>query len=403
MPRKKSSASTSADTSKSMPPSGMMESAIPNSMVGTDGTDPIENNSEPVEKPQPAATVAKKRGRRPKGGKIIVTDKPIVSQVVTMQENIILHLRCSLEDIKDNGLVENSMTDFTYNPDIENVEAYSAPQLFSSSNNQSIQLNYHELSLNEKSKSRTKGDTQTNSKFLYEQEDFSSNNMHDPSAKNETDLLFDETTPGYASQDLIFEKDDVLNEVKIKESMESSNSYEKYMSMINTKLHHLSKELHTDDIKHKRSACFWCTCDFDSEVVHIPKYNMNERYHVYGCFCSPQCATAFLMNERVDSSIKFERYQLMNNLYGKVYNYQKNIKPAPNPYYVLDKFYGSLDIQEFRDLLLTNRSLVVIDKPMTHVFPELYEDNEDFIVSKRTIPKNNSAYTVRKSTSSSKK
>ena len=36
--------------------------------------------------------------------------------------------------------------------------------------------------------------------------------------------------------------------------------------------------------------------------IYIPKYFMNETYHVYGCFCSPECAVAHLMEENIDSS-----------------------------------------------------------------------------------------------------
>jgi hypothetical protein len=54
-----------------------------------------------------------------------------------------------------------------------------------------------------------------------------------------------------------------------------------------------------------------------------------------------------LINENIDSSTKFERYHLLNNLYTKIYGYKNNIKPAPNVYYILDKYYGNLSIQEF--------------------------------------------------------
>ena len=47
----------------------------------------------------------------------------------------------------------------------------------------------------------------------------------------------------------------------------------------------------------------------------------------------------------------WERYALLNNIYGKVYNYETNIKPAPSPFYTLDKYYGNLTIQEYRKLL----------------------------------------------------
>ena len=55
----------------------------------------------------------------------------------------------------------------------------------------------------------------------------------------------------------------------------------------------------------------------------------------YGCFCHPECAVAFLMNENIDTSVKFERYFLLNSIYGPIYNYNKSIKPAANPHFLL--------------------------------------------------------------------
>ena len=327
----------------------------------------IESNNEnkPTSDKPP---IQKKRGRRPKGGKIITTEKNLNAPPVTMQENIILHLRCSLDDIGESGSAIGSMTNFKYNPDIESVMAYSLQNTYGNST-QTSSLNYHELNTQTK---------QTDNCLQSSELEEECTDLHETDSSFFTDIECNNQEP---------ETSDMGN----------NDSYGKHMSIINAKLHHLSKELHTDDIRHKKSACFWCTYDFDSEVIHIPKFNMSGRYHVYGCFCSPQCATAHLMSEKVDSSIKFERYQLLNNLYAGVYDYTSSIKPAPNPYYVLEKYYGSLSIEEYRDLMNTNRQMVVIDKPMTHVFPELYEDNDEFIVSKRTIPKNNSIYSVRKS------
>ena len=44
--------------------------------------------------------VPKKRGRKPKGGKIITTIAP-TENVVVPEPNIILHLKCGLSDLKD--------------------------------------------------------------------------------------------------------------------------------------------------------------------------------------------------------------------------------------------------------------------------------------------------------------
>ena len=154
---------------------------------------------------------------------------------------------------------------------------------------------------------------------------------------------------------------------------------------IHSKLKELQFNLHTNNICDKKSACFWCTCEFDNPSICIPKYQMNERYDVYGCFCSPECSVAYLMNENIDSSSKFERYQLLNSIYSKIYDYKKNIKPAPNPHYTLDKFYGNLSITEYRNLLQHDRLLFIVDKPLTRILPELHEDNDDlFLLNSNT-------------------
>jgi hypothetical protein len=154
------------------------------------------------------------------------------------------------------------------------------------------------------------------------------------------------------------------------------------------KLKRLEHILHTNNVLDKRSACFWCTHEFDNHAIYIPKHIIGMTYHVYGCFCSPECGVAYLMNESIDSSAKFERYQFMNNMYGKIFNYEKNIKPAPNPHYMLEKFCGNLSIQEYRSLLRNERLFMIVDKPLTRILPELHEDNDDFILNTKIIPSN---------------
>ena len=148
------------------------------------------------------------------------------------------------------------------------------------------------------------------------------------------------------------------------------------------KIDNLSNNLHHNLVSDKKCACFHCTYDFDNSPIYIPKFEVEGKYHVYGCFCSPECACAFLMNEKnLDSSSKFERYQLLNYLYCKIYDYKKNIKPAPNPYYTLEKYFGNLTIQEYRQLLKNERLLLVIDKPLSRNLPELHEDNDNHLIS----------------------
>jgi len=167
----------------------------------------------------------------------------------------------------------------------------------------------------------------------------------------------------------------------IKESDKISNDNDNVsIKEINAKQKKLKISFYKNLQTEKNSACFWCTYDFDNPPCYIPKYEMDEKIYGYGSFCRPECAVAFLMKESIDDSTKFERYHLLNNIYGKVYNYTKNIKPAPNPYYLLDKFYGNLTIQEYRKLLKTEHFLLVIDKPLTRLLPELHEDTEEISI-----------------------
>ena len=100
------------------------------------------------------------------------------------------------------------------------------------------------------------------------------------------------------------------------------------------------------------------------------------------------------MDENIDSSAKFERYYLINHIYSQIYNYKNNIKPAPNPYYMLEKYYGNLTIQEYRSLLKNDRLFLIVDKPLTRILPELHEDNDDFIINNKIIPSN--TYNIKK-------
>ena len=138
-------------------------------------------------------------------------------------------------------------------------------------------------------------------------------------------------------------------------------------------------------INHK-SECFWDTCEFDGPIYYIPIMIVNGVFQVNGCYCSPECAVAALLKEPLDTSSKFERLHLLHLLYGTPSG--KGFKPAPNPNYLLDKYYGNLTIQEYRSLLKSPQMIHIVNKPLTHILPELYEDNNDFLVNSKVIPTN---------------
>ena len=272
--------------------------------------------------------IAKKRGRKPKGGKII---QQVVNNEPQKEEkpNVILHLKCSMKDLQTTTQTNNFM------------ESYNLL-------GGKCDLNY-ELLGNE------------------------NNNSSNPYRDN------DKGTTSITILDTCYDCDDYDDETICKDSTKE----------IWKKLKQLEHNLHINNVNNKRSSCFWDTCEFDNPPIYIPKHFINGTYHVYGCFCSPECGVAYLMNESIDSSTKFERYHLFNHIYTKIYDYKKNIKPAPNPYYMLEKYYGNLSIQEYRSLLRNERLFLIVDKPLTRILPELHEDNDDFILNNKIIPSNN--------------
>jgi hypothetical protein len=272
----------------------------------------------------------KKRGRKPKGGKIIQQNLPIIEQKET-KPNVILHLKCSMKDLQMSG-------DYNSNFTSSNIESFA----FGGPKNDC----FYEI-INKPEEDNT---------IMAPPEVIGCTNISNIKSANYNDFQDDENC----------ETKEIWRKLKT-----------------------LEHNLHINNISDKKSACFWCSYDFDNPPIYIPKHFIKDTYHVYGCFCSPECATAHLMEENIDSSTKFERYYLINHIYSKIYQYSKNIKPAPNPHYMLERYYGNLTIQEYRSLLKSERLFLIVDKPLTRILPEFHEDNDDFIINNKIIPSNN--------------
>lgn len=291
--------------------------------------------------------IPKKRGRKPKGGKIIKKENLKQKTDKNIQHNIILHLKCPLTTEDNNNII--IPTD--YNPTVNTIAAYNI---------------------------------NTNSKL---------SNLQFQDFKTDT-----------------ITQNEVLNKKWLdKEETKTDNSNEETnMKQIWMKLEILKKKLRTNNVSDRKSACFWCTCDFDNPSIHIPMKYENSCYEVYGCFCSPECAVAYLKQENIDTSTLWERYSLLNNIYSRIYDYKKNIKPSPSPFFTLDKYYGNLSIQEYRKLLNNDRLLLVVNKPMTKILPELYEENNEIpmvysnLLNKNIDNKNKDYRLKRKTTNVSK-
>lgn len=289
----------------------------------------------------------KKRGRKPKGGKLLLNDQLPQNNTPSVA-NVILHLKCSMKDINEN-LEQEMVNPLQYNPVAPpTIKAYEPVET-------SHFADYNQIK------------------------------------ESQTDIVAypDNPTTGYTC-------------VKCKKESKPETEDDDDISEkdLDSKLKELKLMFYRNNVHDKRSACFWCTYDFDNQPCYIPKYEMNNEVFGYGSFCRPPCAVAYLMKENIDDSVKFERYQLLNQIYGKIYNYKQNIKPSPDPYMLLEKYYGNMNIKEYRKLLNSDHILMVVEKPMTRLLPELHEDNDDS--KKNSSYQQTGMYKVKKQSEKSK-
>lgn len=229
----------------------------------------------------------KKRGRKPKGGKLIETTIQHKEDDVETKQNIILHLKCSLKEIHKPNTYLNS-----------SIEPYNTAST------------YYDI-----------------------------------------------------------QKDNAPITIPNNKTFEQQ---------LQQKLKILSYQLHINEPICNGSDCFWCNHSFDNLPIFIPKNKINGVFQVYGSFCCPECAAAFLFKEEIDNTTKYERYHLLNFMYADAYSYVKNIIPAPSPYYLLNKYYGNLTIEEYRQLLRKDQIVLIVDKPLCNIYPELFQDNNEY-------------------------
>ena len=133
-------------------------------------------------------------------------------------------------------------------------------------------------------------------------------------------------------------------------------------------------------------ACFWDCHVFRGTPCVIPTKIEEDIWHVYGNFCSPECAAAYLFNERLDTHVQWERYALLNRLYAEG---DGSVRLAA-PRSVLRLFGGTLDVTEYRAVLSDRRMRIDVMAPpmisITQVMDTKPIDFYDASVKNNFIP-----------------
>ncbi len=92
-------------------------------------------------------------------------------------------------------------------------------------------------------------------------------------------------------------------------------------------------------------ACFWCSHTFEGMPCVIPEREVDMVYNVYGNFCSPECAVAYLLIEGLDPHVRWERMALLHRVYNSMET--GRIFPAA-PRESLKLFGGPMTIESYR-------------------------------------------------------
>lgn len=136
--------------------------------------------------------------------------------------------------------------------------------------------------------------------------------------------------------------------------------------------------------EHTNYHCYWDCHPFDNPPFGIPIKYKNNKFHVFGCFCSLECAVAynFYENEKTDSC--WENYNLINLLSNKI-NYKRCVNPSISRK-CLTIFGGPLDIIAFRLKNAQNKHYHVLTYPMVSLMEQVEEINETIPYHKNYIP-----------------
>jgi len=119
--------------------------------------------------------------------------------------------------------------------------------------------------------------------------------------------------------------------------------------------------------------CYWCCHKFENAPFGIPLKYINNKFHVFGCFCSLECAAAYNFNSKESQDEIWERNNLINHIASKI-GCQGRIKAAPTRL-SLSIFGGHLSITEFRNYCNTTKMMNINFPPMMTLTQQIEEVN----------------------------
>jgi len=281
------------------------------------------------------AQTGKKRGRKPKKNIKIPEEYFTKKEVIETEENIILMLPLSVLEPNDiNSTYPNGIIDDSY---------YS---LDGNKNTSPIFININNIITDSNNELNVKTETEIETEN-----------------ENENEQTFKNKIEEYKEQ-----RKDELVKSKI-----DDNNTSIFLDFINANKSGCWPSSTNID-------CLWCTYSFENSPVGLPIKKDGDRFVMFGNFCSTGCSAAYNFDKNDSQFEIWERFTLLNYIYG---NGNNSIKISP-PRLALKKFGGKLTIDEFRKIQ-NNKDIdyEVVLPPMRSIIPTLEEitidSNKDYM------------------------
>lgn len=340
--------------------------------------------------------IPKKRGRKPILSTAVTTNKNISENFIT-KDNV-LHLKINSQEAENNIMLDSL---YQYNPEINEPSPYDpidnyAKTLENLESNLKNKYDNHNYSMDKKNNQHfsinnnpdlleladpieTKPETKKQKLENNTQEETDNNNSSEvpPVLLKGPDNIIE-------YQEILVNQDQEINkeEVVLPVSRCVKNTSHKKINSIMVYYNEYNKRKEWP--KKSSINCFWCCHTFSCPPCVLPTKLKGDVFHVYGNFCSKECAAAYNFESQDNHNYQcpWERYSLLNHLYSLIEekpDLQVNLAPHRM---TLEMFGGSLSIEEFRESFSSNKKFNVVYPPMVSIIPAL-EVNSKVDNSKR--------------------
>ena len=250
--------------------------------------------------------VKKKRGRKPKHKIYTVNNKKMQPTNID-NNNIIIHIPLKMNEFKNNkNLFENQKNIFKYNPNLSIPLDYEPKKInntpidnicnFNSNNelqNEPLSTqysNYPETFKKSKLLSKDITHFDINDKQIPEKEFSFENTKNDMSSNEESEL---NTTNKNNKNKKFVNYNEIIEDIHL-----TQKKYKNEYKPLSKKSYNINtifgKKNLTSWPKSTQIHCFWDCHPFNNIPISIPLKVENGVYHVYGCFCSLECAAAYI-------------------------------------------------------------------------------------------------------------